>query len=244
MNDQNITVVEKLSIPKIIILCLVPGLVMLFIAFVFSSPFFNINFPILLSLMFAIMLGLIPVELGILKYIAKKENKKIKDLILYKNKTPKLKLFLSIIISLLFLGIGFLFISPLELKLWKIFDFVPDWFRVEKTNLQKINYLKITLIMNFLFNGLLGPIVEEIYFRGYLLPRMGIFGKFAPLLNSVVFSIYHLFTPWQVITRIVSLTPMIYSVWLNKNIKIGIIVHCLGNTIGCISLIALGYKIV
>lgn len=50
-------------------------------------------------------------------------------------------------------------------------------------------------------------------------------GKAAPLVNVVLFSIYHFFTPWQNITRIVALTPMVYGVWYNKNIRIGIIVH-------------------
>ncbi|MDR2582154.1 MAG: CPBP family intramembrane metalloprotease [Fibromonadaceae bacterium] len=230
---------QRLSIPIIILLGLAPGLIILFWAFVFSSPFFGINFSIVLSLMLAIILGLIPTELGILKYIAKKENKKIKDLILYKNKTPKLRMFLSIIISFIILGLAFSLISSYELKLWKIFDFVPDWFRLERANLQEMKYLQITVILTFIFNGFLGPIVEEIYFRGYLLPRMGVFGKFAPLMNSILFSLYHFFTPWQNITRIVACTPMVYSVWINKDIKIGIIVHCSGNLVGVVGMLQL-----
>ena len=76
----------ELSVLKIIILGLAPGLIILFLSFVFSSPFFGINFSIVLSLMMAIFFGLIPVELGILKFIAWRQNKKIKDIILYRNK--------------------------------------------------------------------------------------------------------------------------------------------------------------
>jgi membrane protease YdiL (CAAX protease family) len=237
MNEQNTMKEQKLSIPTIIILGLMPGLVILFWALVFSSPVFGINFPILLSLMLAIILGLIPTELGILKYIAWKENKKIKDLILYKNKTPKKKFILSIIITFIIAAIVFVLLPPHEIKMWKIFDFVPDWFRLENTNLHTINYLKITVILTVIFNGFLGPVVEEIYFRGYLLPRMGIFGKFAPLVNVIIFSIYHFFTPWQNFTRILAVTPMVYAVWKNKDIKIGMIVHCTLNTFANIALI-------
>jgi hypothetical protein len=66
---------------------------------------------------------------------------------------------------------------------------------------------------------------------------MGVFGKFAPLINMIIFSIYHFFTPWQNITRILGITPMIYSVWLNKDIKIGMIVHCLCNNFGNIAIV-------
>jgi membrane protease YdiL (CAAX protease family) len=226
-----------LSIPKIILLGLAPGLLILFWVLIFSSPLFGMNFPILLSLMLAIILGLIPGQLGILKFIARKENKKIKDLILFKNKTPLKRLLLSIVISLLIALVAFMFISPYEVKWWGLFDFVPDWFRLDKTNLAEIGYLKLTIILILIFNGFLGPIVEEIYFRGYLLPRMTKFGKLAPMVNAVIFSIYHFFTPWQNVTRIIAITPMVYLVWKNKDIKIGIFVHCLLNTFGNIALI-------
>jgi membrane protease YdiL (CAAX protease family) len=230
----------ELSITKIIILGLAPGLVILLLTFIFSSPLFGINLSVLLSLMLAIIFGLIPTELGILKFIARKENKKIKDLILYKNKTPKKRLAVSIIIPFIIAVTVFILLPPYETKLWGgVFNFMPDWFRLDQLNIPKINYLRLTFILVFIFNGFLGPIVEEIYFRGYLLPRMKKFGKYAPLINMLLFSIYHFHTPYQNITRMLAVTPMVYSVWLNKDIRIGIIVHCLLNTCSNIAMIML-----
>jgi membrane protein YdbS with pleckstrin-like domain len=77
----------KLSIPMIIILSLAPGLIILFWAFLFSNPIFGINFSIYLSLMLAILLGLIPTELAIMKYFAWKNKMKIKDIILFRERT-------------------------------------------------------------------------------------------------------------------------------------------------------------
>ena len=226
MYEQDLTDIKKLSIPKIIILGLSPGLVIFLWAGFFA---FGINLSMNLSLVLAIILGLIPTELGILKFIARKENKKIRDLILFQNKTPMKYFVFSIIITLIIAGITIFLLSPYEMKLWQILGFVSE---LENANLQEIDYLKITLVLFFIFNGLLGPIVEEIYFRGYLLPRMGVFGKFAPLINMIIFSIYHFFSPLQNISRIIGFTPMVYAVWINKDIKIGIIVHCLINIIG------------
>jgi membrane protease YdiL (CAAX protease family) len=45
-------------------------------------------------------------------------------------------------------------------------------------------------------------VVEEMYFRGYLLPRISRLGAWAPLVNTVLFSLYHLFTPWLNVGRI------------------------------------------
>jgi membrane protease YdiL (CAAX protease family) len=56
-------------------------------------------------------------------------------------------------------------------------------------------------------NAVAGPVVEEVYFRGYLLPRISRFGAWAPLINTVLFSVYHFFTPWQNVGRILGLLP-------------------------------------
>ena len=57
-------------------------------------------------------------------------------------------------------------------------------------------------VLLVLINGIAGPIVEEMYFRGYLLPRLERFDKWAPLINLSLFSLYHFWAPWQVFSRI------------------------------------------
>ena len=81
----------------------------------------------------------------------------------------------------------------------------------------------------FAVNAVAGPILEEVYFRGYLLPRISRFGAWAPLINTVLFSIYHFFTPWQNIGRIIGLLPMIYATWWKRSIYVSMGAHVLGN---------------
>ena len=69
---------SELSIQKMFLLGFVPGFVVLFAAIIFSSPFFGIELNLLLSGVFAMFFGHIITELGILKFIAYKENRKIK----------------------------------------------------------------------------------------------------------------------------------------------------------------------
>jgi len=220
---------------------LFPGLILLFVAIILANPFFGINLSLLLIGVIAMAgIGNIPAELAILKYIAWKENKKIKDIILYKNKTPKKTFILSVIITFIFAGIIFVFFEPFEAKLWNylnILNFIPDWFRMDKIELGDYGNMKIIIVLYYLLNGFWAPFVEEIYFRGYLLPRMGAFGKSAPLINSILFSVYHLFSPWQIITRIIAMTPMTYLSWKNKDVKISIFSHCLLNSVGGIGMI-------
>jgi membrane protease YdiL (CAAX protease family) len=76
--------------------------------------------------------------------------------------------------------------------------------------------------------------MEEVYFRGFLLPRMNKLGKSAPLVNAALFSIYHLFSPWELISRVFGCAPFAYAVWHTKDIRISIAVHCSMNMIGCV----------
>jgi membrane protease YdiL (CAAX protease family) len=98
------------------------------------------------------------------------------------------------------------------------------------------NYSKTILIVTYslflIFNVFLAPLVEELYFRGYLLPRMK--GRFATLFHSFLFAVIHVFTPWMIITRTLGLLPLLFGV-KKKNIHIGIIVHILGNSVGFIT---------
>jgi hypothetical protein len=87
--------------------------------------------------------------------------------------------------------------------------------------------------------GIAAPVVEELYFRGFLLPRLPVSARWAPLLNVGLFSLYHFFSPWQIVTRIVALTPMAYTVARQKNLMLGVWVHALLNTLGVLSLLAL-----
>jgi len=230
----------KFSVLAIIFLSLFPGVIMLLLALFFSSPNIGINLPFILSILLAILFGLIPIELGIMKYFAWKNNKKIRDLILYKEKTSLKNILLSIIIPLTIAILIFIFFPEIEGKLWKnTFSFFPDWAKEsDRFNFGETKYLTLILILNFILNGFFGPLVEELYFRGFLLPRMKMFGRLSPLVNVILFSVYHFFTPWENITRILAITPLAYSVWINKNVKIGIIIHCSLNTLACIGALA------
>ena len=90
----------------------------------------------------------------------------------------------------------------------------------------------VPISMVFIFVAVLAPLVEELYFRGYLLPRMK--GQLAPLLHSLLFATIHVFTPWMIITRTLGLLPLIFGV-KKKNIYIGMIVHILSNSVGFIT---------
>jgi uncharacterized protein len=79
--------------------------------------------------------------------------------------------------------------------------------------------------------GFAGPIVEEFYFRGYLLPRLDQFGRTAPLVHAVLFSLYHFWTPWQNPSRIALSWAMAQVTWKTRSIYPAMLAHCVLNTV-------------
>lgn len=231
--------VKPFSLTQIILYHLLPGIPILFFAVLFAHPTFGFGLPIFLSLMLAILFGLIPTEMGILFFTAKRQGKKIRELISFREKMPVLKTVLWALPCILFALAVFIFLAKMEHPIWTIFNWVPEWFRIDRFDAGTVerSLMIVTIVLNLLLNGILGPLVEELYFRGFLLPRMGKLGKAAPLVNTVLFSLYHFFTPWENITRIIAMIPYIYVVWYKKNIRIGIVVHCTMNVLSGISMI-------
>jgi len=118
------------------------------------------------------------------------------------------------------------------------FSWLPDWFFfAEDFGRYSTGALLLTWSLGLVLNAFAGPVVEELYFRGYLLPRISRFATLAPVMNAVLFSLYHFFTPWQNVGRVLGLLPMVYAVWWKRDIRIGIAVHVLGNLFSMLALL-------
>ena len=90
----------------------------------------------------------------------------------------------------------------------------------------------VTLSAYMLLNGLAEPIVGELYFRGWLLPRLGRLGRWAPFANAVLFSLYHFWLPAQLLSRLAAILPVAYAVRWRRNVYLGMVVHIALNAVG------------
>ena len=88
-----------------------------------------------------------------------------------------------------------------------------------------------TYLTSVVIVGVAVPIVEELYFRGFLLPRVDWMGRWAPVWHTVLFTCYHFWSPWRFVTRVVFSLPVVYAVWRTQSISVGIWWHCLGNVV-------------
>lgn len=231
--------IEQHSLVKSTVLHLLPGVLML-VFFIIAAPLAeSVGVPSMIGYTLAVFFVQIPFELGLLVYLGKKQNGKLslKGIVLYREPVSVWQtIVLSVVcIIWLFVILNIVF-APLEAYLIEsVFAWMPDWFQqgrfVESPD--RYSPASMILVLALLWIAAIpGPLVEELYFRGYLLPRISYFGKWAPLINTVLFALEHLAQPWKSPGMIVALLPMVYAVWWKRNLKLGIIVHCVVVALG------------
>jgi hypothetical protein len=220
------------SVARTVVLHLLPGVLM--VAFyVLAAPLVrSLGFPSLMAIYLAILIVLIPFELGYLFYRARKNGSSLGSVVLYRQPVPRAQ-FVALVLGLLAWSSIFyvLIYPPLDVFfIENVFSWLPDaFFLVEDFSRYSTGALVITWVLGFVVNAVAGPVVEEVYFRGYLLPRISRFGAWAPLINTVLFSVYHFFTPWQNVGRIVGFLPIVYAAWWKRSIYVSMGAHVLGN---------------
>ncbi len=231
--------IEQLGLPKLLVFFLVPGALMT-VAFLAIAPFIEtVGFPPIAALLVAILVVLVPIELGVLLRAGRGHADGIRSVVPYRRPMPirDWLWLVPVLVVAAFIGFGLsMAIEPTVID--NLFGWLPDWF-VRPIDPDRVgDYSReawlLTLGAYFVLNGFVGPIVEELYFRGYLLPRMEWMGRWAPLVNVSLFSLYHFWSPWQVLGRILGFGPTVYAVHWKENVYLGMAVHCTLNTLGVV----------
>jgi membrane protease YdiL (CAAX protease family) len=237
--------IEQYSLGQAILLHLLPG-ALATLVYILSVPVMNrLGYPFISALYLPMILAVILMELGYLLYQGQKKNgaRSLSGVVNYRERVPG---WMYVVFPLLILMWGVLVtgvVSSLDnLILNQVFPWLPDSYALRNVLDIKTAYpreaILVTAVCALTLNGLVGPIVEELYFRGHLLPRLSRLGRWAPLLNVVLFSFYHFWTPWMFFSRVILLIPMVYIVQWKRNIYLGMIAHCLLNLIGTAVLFA------
>ena len=237
MNNMKQAQVEKHSTTQSIILHLLPGILVGCFYLLAHQSVVNMGYPSIIALILAYAFILIPVELGYLLYQGKKKTGHftLQGIISYRNPIPWWQYLVWVLIIFIATGAIVTLLKPIDAFLQgRLFFWIPDIsYGLDGTYSRKTLILTYSLV--FMVIAVLTPLVEELYFRGYLLPRMK--GKYAPLFHSFLFAVQHILEPWMIITRTLGFLPILFGV-KKKNIHIGIIVHMLCNTVNVITGIA------
>jgi hypothetical protein len=237
--------VAQLSWPRLAILHLAPGALATLVFVIIADGVQAAGYPPLAAFLVAVALVIVPFELAVVILAGRASSEGGLLAAIPYRRPLTIRQWLIYVPLLLFVGIvGFGLLGLVDPAIRDtLFSWLPDWFRelidVDAVADYEATAWTITLAAYFLLNVLIGPVVEELYFRGYLLPRMSRLGAWAPLANTVLFSLYHFWSPWSFLARVAGVTPFAYAVWRTENVYLGMVVHVLLNGIGTASLIAL-----
>jgi len=239
--SQNASAIyEQHSVARTLVLHLLPGVLILAFFVAVAPILWSLGFPPVMAVYLASVFVLIPFELGYLIYQARKTGTSLGSIVLYRQLVPRGQFF-ALVGALFVWGIIiFPLVTPVDSFLKEsLFPWLPEW--LDYTNGFSTGFTRfsttslfITLASGFIVNGIATPVVEEMYFRGYLLPRISRFGAWAPLINTVLFSLYHFFSAFQNVGRFITFVPMVYAAWWKRSIYVSMAAHILGNVAGAV----------
>ncbi len=228
---------KQLSKIKSVLFHLYPG-VIITVCFAIVTPLLlNYQLPPQFSLLVIISIVAIPLLVLHINKAKKEEQKdKLAQINGYSNKISAGRLILYIIGLVIFMFFIWGITQPLnEIITRKLFSWLPAWYTVQDFKGYGKDIIIITLVLNLLVNGILAPIVEEYYFRGYLLPRMAVWGKWSVVVNAILFSFYHFWQPYIYFTLLIALLPLSWAVCKTRDLRVGIYTHCALNIIGALA---------
>jgi len=227
--------IRQHALGKSFLLHIAPG-ILVTVAFLVLKPILEpTGYPPLLAFLLAILLIDIPYMLGIMLNEGKKLNGRfsLSGAVLYREKVSW-KTFAGVFVAaFVVLYLLIMLTTPLSsLLAERAFSWLPQWFFLEDAT-QYEGYAKNILILVFtlqlLITGIFLPWVEELYFRGYLMPRISRYEKWAPLIGGFFFGLYHVWQLFGFVGVFLLGAGLGYVVWWKKDIRLSIGLHVFAN---------------
>jgi len=227
---------RKHTMLESILFHLIPGLLIGGAYFLIAPAIRAAGYPSVMALILTAIFILVPVELGVLFWLGKRRNGtlSLEGIVLYRQALPWWQYLLWVPVIFVASGLIITLFEPVSTVMEGWFSWIPESMRLgmglsggfARSKLIQTYALHLVLIV------LVAPAVEELYFRGFLLPRMpeGL-GKAGPVVHSLLFALYHVWSPWLFLARTLALLPLIYIVKWKRNVTLGVGAHVLINSI-------------
>ncbi|WP_280182908.1 CPBP family intramembrane glutamic endopeptidase [Nocardia cyriacigeorgica] len=234
---------EHHSLPLSVALHLVPGILIVALYLLIAEPFVAaIGFPAFLGWAIALCLVLIPILSGLL-WLGRRRNGRVslRGVLRYTGRpVPRAKLVAMIVALIAWMMVVGIALAPLNNFCKGLFTWLPY---ANTGGSGNNNYLDLdgysystlltTMVICLPLTGIALPLIEELYFRGFLLPRIAHLGGWAPVCNTVLFALYHFWSPWVFISRVLFTFPGYWLAWRYQDIRLSIGMH-----VGVTSLVA------
>jgi membrane protease YdiL (CAAX protease family) len=238
MNDSASTKLNNQhSLARSFLLHVTPGVLVTAAFLILKSVLESTGFPPLLSFLLAVLLIDIPFMLGVMLNEGKKLNGRfsLEGVVLYRHKVSWKTFALVFVGAFVVVYMLVMLVAPISAFLTEnLFSGLPEWlFLEEQTQYEAYarNTLVVVFALQLVLTGIVLPWVEELYFRGYLLPRISRYDKWAPLLGGLFFGFYHVWQLYGFVTVFLLGTALGYVVWWKKDLRLSVSLHLLANAL-------------
>ncbi|MCP9623034.1 CPBP family intramembrane glutamic endopeptidase [Nocardia otitidiscaviarum] len=224
---------DRHSLPLSVLLHLVPGAAIVAAYLLIGRPFTEaIGYPGFLGWAIALCLILIPILAGLL-WLGRIRNGHVslRGVLHYLDRPLPRGRLVAMVIPLIVWMMALSFaLAPVNAYFKPFFTWLPY---VDAAERGGITYLDgyphsitlITMVICLPLTGIALPLIEELYFRGFLLPRIAHLGRSAPVVNTFLFSLYHFWTPWVLLSRVIFTLPGYWCAWRYNDIRLSIGMH-------------------
>jgi len=229
--------IQQHTFGKSFLLHITPG-ILVTLAFLVLKPMLDsTGYPPLLAFLLAILLIDIPFMLGVMLNEGKKLNGRysLSGVVLFRERVSWKTFTLVFVGAFVVIYLLIILATPLSTVLaGSAFSWLPKWFFLDDAA-QYEGYAKNILVLVFtlqlLITGIVLPWVEELYFRGYLMPRISRYEKWAPLIGGFFFGLYHVWQLFGFVGVVLLGAGLGYVVWWKKDIRLSISLHVFANAL-------------
>jgi len=229
----------QLTWPRLLLLHLGPGAVAMGFTLAGAPLARRVGVPPDLALLAGSGVVAVAIRIGYLLHLGRTVSGgySLRDVVGYRARLPAWR-FLGLFGLGVALGLGLYFVlTPVSNFLatrafgWLPFYLLPSWDPVHAGFGRGV--LLVYLATQLIFNCLVAPVAEEMYFRGNLLPRMApTKGPWAPVVSSALFAVQHFWQPFD--------APFLFLFWLGfgpiimrtRCLRLGIALHITSNVLG------------
>ncbi len=228
--------IEQHSIARTVALHWLPGLVALGVYLLTAPWIITLGFPAEFAVaLLALPAGVILLEMGYLLYEGKRRNGKflLDGIVLYRKSMPVWQY--GVFVLLLVVWNAAVYMPLLDLTGdWlknAVYFWAPSWFLAESNFAQYPQHIVLVMALVSIPAYTLFGALEELYFRGYLLPRISRFGVWAPVLSTALFTVYHFDMLQNAVAIFVGFLPIALLTWRKQNVYLAVIAHAVLNLI-------------